>query len=292
MGKMTAFEKILDEQRRRVTCRRWSENYSDYLAEIADNFLCPLHSDILAAYGKGAGSEIPSEYDEILKRGYRFYKGKVVPAKMQAIHSSSALVCNAFGYWSDEVDRSPLQKALGCSSAIEKMKFEDVKNTGLGGIPPHLDVIFYAGTKVYAIESKFSEPYQEEKQKIEMGSKSYAPELWRQRGLRACADLVERINGHEMDGKLRYLGAPQLLKHILGLSNNHGGGYELIYLWYEMPGFRESDAHKKEVEYFSAIVGKEVAFNHLTYQDLFKRLTTNCDDTHREYLGKFSQRYL
>src|SRR6202521_4778161 len=105
---MTAYKIILEEQRKRVSTRRWSENgeYRDYLAELTDNLLYDMQPEILDAFGKGAGSELPQDYDKAMKRHFRIVDGKEFSSKMQAIHSSSALVCNAFGYWYGEADRS------------------------------------------------------------------------------------------------------------------------------------------------------------------------------------------
>jgi hypothetical protein len=215
-----------------------------------------------------------------------------VPAKIQAIHSSSALVCNAFVYWADQQDKAPLQNALGCEGDIRRILFEDTKPTGLSGIPPHLDVVFYCDGMVYAVESKFSEPYQEVKKKIVMGSKSYDPALWKAKGLNNCAELVDRINKGMMDGKFKYLSVNQLLKHTLGLSNTHGKRFELHYLWYEVPGTPDSDIHKAEIEVYKSLIGNEVAFKSKTYQELFKSIKAHSYAMHQDYLGKFSRRYL
>lgn len=289
---MEAYQAILEEQRKRVMFQRWDEtgSYSDYLSDYTNNFIYPLPPEIEAAYRDGAGSEIPPDNDGT--RGYRLYHGKKVPAKMQAIHSSSALVCNAFAYWYEQTDRSPLQKALGCKDKISKIVFEGRKPTGLGGIPPHLDVVLYSDSMVYAIESKFSEPYQEDKKKIVMGSKRYLPALWQNKGLYSCANLVDKINNGAMDGKFRFLSANQLLKHILGLSHNHGNAFELFYLWYEKPGTVESDAHRSEINDFAIIVGSEVAFKAITYQEFYDKVEESSVGQHSDYLERFSQRYI
>lgn len=249
-----------------------------------------MPQEIKDAYSEGAGSEIPTYEDDICS--YRWHGKKKVPAKIQAIHSSSALVCNAFAYWYEHADRSPLQKALGCLLPIQKMKFEDTMPTGLSGIPPHLDVVLYCGNMVYAIESKFSEPYQQEKVKVDMGSKSYSAALWRDIGLSRCADLVDKINNGDMNGQFRFLSVNQLLKHTLGLSKQRGNNFELIYLWFEKPGMRESDEHRMEILQFCSLIGNEIAFRSITYQKLFENLKGCCDCSHHEYLEKFSRRYL
>lgn len=65
----------------------------------------------------------------------------------------------------------------------------------------------------------------------------------------------------------RYLDAPQLLKHMLGLA--HAGIRHLIYLWYDI-GLADAVEHRREVEAFAAAVaGDSVSFSAATYQEVF-----------------------
>lgn len=286
---MSAQKEILEEQRKRVPHRRWSGGYPDYLADLHDNLIFPLHPDVRAAYDAGAGAEIPGHLDDQNQRWFRWHRDLQVPAKFQAIHSSSALVCNTFGYWYRQGDRTHLGKALGGNSSIDAMRFEHKMPTGLGGTPPHLDVSCLCGEMTSAVESKFSECYLEKKA-LKMGSRNYCPSVWREKGLAACGDLVDRINRSEMDGRFRFLDVAQLLKHLLGLTN-HGGKFELVYLWFDMPGFREAEVHRDEIGLFEELVSREVQFRSLTYQQLFKNLLVHAGDQHEEYLQKLSERY-
>ena len=52
-------------------------------------------------------------------------------------------------------------------------------------------------------------------------------ELWSSRGLSACQTLAREM--HEGTARFRYLDAPQLLKHALGLATQHPGNFELYY---------------------------------------------------------------
>ena len=109
-----------------------------------DNLVSLLSQDTQKEFESGKGGELG-------ERGSR--------GKMQALHSSSALVVNVFEYWrSYNVDA--VAQACGAPSGMTEMRFEQNHPTPLGGIPPHLDVEFY-GTdmKPVAIESKFTEPY-------------------------------------------------------------------------------------------------------------------------------------
>ena len=75
-----------------------------------------------AAFERGSGAELldtPSR-----------------PAKMKALHSSSALAVNFFDYWAG-TDSSPLQRALDLESQIVKVDFEAQYPTGLTGSPPN-----------------------------------------------------------------------------------------------------------------------------------------------------------
>ena len=83
--------------------------------------------------------------------------GRTRPAKMKALHSSSALAVNFFDLWTGR-DPDPLKKALNLDKEILDIQFERQYPTGLAGNPPNLDVALdLEGGLTLAIESKFSE---------------------------------------------------------------------------------------------------------------------------------------
>jgi len=174
---------------------------------------------------------------------------------MQAFHSSSALVCNVFDYWRSQLllGQSPavLTTALGVPVSVKQMQFEQIQRTGLGGTPPHLDVVLRAdGSKPFFIESKFTEPYQPHSTEGTF-TKSYFPnsgELWGKLGLTRCENLARRINASQE--QFPRLNAPQLLKHILGIANTFQKDFTLLYLWYDYPS-SEAAEHRAEVETFT-----------------------------------------
>jgi hypothetical protein len=86
--------------------------------------------------------------------------------------------------------------------------------------------------------------------------------------------------------------APQLLKHILGLTVTQGsGGFRLLYLWYEAPG-GEAQRHRAEIEEFTALAQADgVDFRSLTYQEAIARLAAARDE-HRQYVDYVAERYL
>src|SRR5687767_5592943 len=56
-----------------------------YTATVSDNLFEPLTPEARREYAEGDGGELG--------------QGGIVPGKMQAVHSSSALSCNLFHYW-------------------------------------------------------------------------------------------------------------------------------------------------------------------------------------------------
>ncbi len=114
-------------------------------------------------------------------------------------------------------------------------------------------------------------------------------DLWAQ--LPGCERLVRHIHSEEMGRtSFAYLDAPQLLKHILGLTTKFGPrGFELVYLWYELPS-SEADKHRQEIKEFKRQVRNDVYFRDMTYQELFSILNTRlCAD--ELYMSYLSERY-
>lgn len=88
----------------------------------------------------------------------------------------------------------------------------------------------------------------------------------------------------------QYLDAAQLLKHVLGLHRRFAAsGFELLYLWYDVPGSTAADEHRAEVERFSQAISAEVRFRSMTYQALFERLLPSIEGT--DYAAYLRSRY-
>jgi restriction endonuclease-like protein len=160
---------------------------------------------------------------------------------MQALHSSSALVCNVFDYWRGK-NLARLGRALSTPETPRDFKFEQKYSTGLRGSPANLDVVIsFAGPKVLAIESKYTEPYGN-RQPAPWPSAYFpiGPGLWEKHGLLACEALARSLN----DGAQTFarLDAAQLLKHILGLTHQNVA-FTLLYLWYDWPS-EEAASHR------------------------------------------------
>ena len=101
---------------------RWEENLAEGLP------FAPIISDLSA----GAGSELNG--------------------KLRAAPSSAALVVNTFGPWRT----TPTTLQIGEIRGFSGLKFEATCPIGLGGTPPHLDLIAEEEVPV-AIESKCTE---------------------------------------------------------------------------------------------------------------------------------------
>jgi len=211
-------------------------------------------------------------------------------SKIQALHSSSALACNFFDYWRGR-DLGPLAESLGIQTRLCGLAFEQKFPTRLGGIAPNLDVVLCGcNGSVFAIESKFTEPFVKSKNKCFLKPKYFpaAHGLWRNAGLAGCQTLAEDLR----DGRVRFevLDAAQLLKHMLGLARS-GQSWKLTCLWYSRGGAL-CKQHAKELEVFSDRIGPDSArFGALTYQSLFDRLASRLGSAHDAWKAYMRNRY-
>ncbi len=99
-----------------------------------------------------------------------------------------------------------------------------------------------------------------------------------------CEALAREL--YEDRHRFEYLDPGQLLKHALGLATQLGESFSLHYLYYASPGKR-GEAHRREVEYFAGMVGTEIRFNSLTYQQLYSRIRASkqAEPEYVDYLG-------
>lgn len=272
---LPTYKVILNQQQTWAKRREINLDDDGYTLSLSDNLFSPLLPETKKEFESGKGDEL----GEGNNRG-----------KMQALHSSSALVVNVFDYWRNHNIETIVQ-ACGVSPSITQMRFEKTYPTPLGGIPPHLDIEFYGRTDIIpvAIESKFTELYHRKtKRRIKDKYVNYQG-LWAQ--LPRCESLIWRIREEEKGTtSFTYLDAPQLLKHILGLSTKFGHkGFELLYLWYDLPSL-ESERHCYELKEFKEQVGNDVYFRHMTYQELFS-IIKRSKKANDEYISYLTERY-
>lgn len=269
----TTYRRILNQQQVWARERGIKFDEDGYTLHLKDNLFCPLLPKSAEEFRSGRGDELGN---------------KSVRSKMQALHSSSALVINVFEYWrSQSVDF--IAQACGASKGATSLHFERTYPTGLSGIPPHLDIEF-SGTLLspFVIESKFTELYHH-KTKRHIKDKYLNSGLWK--GLPSCENLVRLIRKEETTKTIfSFLDVPQLLKHILGLSAKFGRrGFEFLYLWYDYPSL-EAEKHRLEIREFEKYISYEVCFQEMTYQELFRRIR-NKPEVNADYINYLADRY-
>lgn len=286
--KMTAYEYILSKQ------VQWALNHGicligskglrgrpAYTPELNQNLFEPLERTVRKSFLKADGNEIIGS-----------------PAKMQAVHSSSALSVNMFQYWQKIKQVPGIAAACGfCrkgNNVSQKIVFEDkypIDNKFR--FSPNIDVVFHnwdsSKYRRFAVECKFSEAY---------GSRGHSglkPEyislgrLWVD--IPGIYELAKSLCPN--DNKFTYLHAAQLIKHILGLKEKFGKeGFRLLYLWYDVLG-GEGVIHRNEIKAFSEIVRADaVRFHAMSHQELIARLSEGYRQKHDRYINYITERYL
>lgn len=254
-----------------------------YTKSIEDNLFMALTEDSRKELAGGDGGELKG------KKGH--------PAKIQALHSSSALAVNVFDYWRESSDLSILTVACGLSGAGPKLlgeiRFEQKFSIdGQFQYSPNLDVVIFPARsnkyKVFAIECKFTEAYSS-RGHGGLDQKYFKnEEIWQ--NLSATKRLAQEISPD--DNRFHHLHTAQLIKHILGLNRKFGhAGYRLLYLWYDALG-ESGYRHRQEAENFKDVVRSDgVVFHETTYQDLIVRLAKHREE-HQDYVGYITSRYL
>ena len=218
------------------------------------------------------------------------------PAKIQALHSSSALGINVFDYWRIKIDLSVITTACGLSRGGHKLAGEirfEQKYPIVDGFPhsPNIDVVIRPETgpyKAYAIECKFTEAYSSRKHGGMDDKYLKNKEIWK--NLSATRKLAQDI--YPDDPYNEHLHAAQLIKHILGLNRAYGPArYRLLYLWYDALG-EPGSIHRQEINEFSSMVGSDgVKFHATTCQELIRSLARHRED-HPDYVRYLTERYL
>jgi len=256
-----------------------------YTQELNQNLFEPLEPQVRDCFMKGDGSELIGSPSN--------------PAKMQAVHSSSALAVNIFQYW--EKNKQVPTIAAACrvcrqgSNVSKRIVFEEkfpVKGI-TNRIPPNIDVVIHNSEstqfKRFAVECKFSEAYSS---RGEHGLKTpyiKLNEIWND--IPNLYDLAKTICPE--DNQFHHLHPAQLIKHILGLKTAFGkAGFRLLYLWYDVLG-EQGAIHREEIETFSKVAkSDDIKFHSLSVQELIIRLANEYRSDHVEYIKYMSSRYL
>ncbi len=251
-----------------------------YTQKLEENLFEPLSSSTCKALSEGDGGELNG-----------------IPAKMQAVHSSSALGANIFQYWQKINQPEIIAHACGfCKRSTNdsiNIQFE-VKYSidERFAKAPNIDVVLEnrdsARHKVYAIESKFTEPYGGRRHGG-IKEKYLDLEIWEK--IPQLHKVAISISPD--DGEYTYLHAAQLIKHILGLMKAFGKrSFRLCYLWYDALGY-EGWKHRGEIEKFMTLAKSDgILIHSLSYQELIIKLANKYQDVHPEYVEYISTRYL
>jgi hypothetical protein len=254
-----------------------------YTSELNNNLFEPLSADTCKNFEDGDGGEIHGN-----------------PAKMQAVHSSSALGVNVFQYWQNIQQASVIAAACGfCrkgNAISEKIVFEDkyLIDANLDKFPkaPNIDVVFHntdsTQFKRFAVECKFSEAYGSRKHSGLKPAYLELTQLWSD--IPNLHNFATSICPNE---NFLYLHSAQLIKHILGLKRGFGiEGFRLLYLWYDVLG-KEGADHRDEIEKFSKIAKADgIYFGAMSYQELILVLSKECRQDHGKYIEYLTERYL
>lgn len=270
----TTYKSICNQQKSWAFRRGIRFDRDGYTVSLDHNLFLPLLPEVRREFEAGKGDELG---------------GMGMRGKMQALHSSSALVVNIFQYWVNR-DISDIASVCGAPHGMSQMHFERAYPTTLSGIPPHLDIEFSADSlKPLVIESKFTESYHRHTKRAIKDRYLNVPGLWT--GLTECEKLVRRIRAEE-GGRTSFgfLDVPQLLKHILGLTKACGAfSFSLLYLWYEIPS-PEAKSHRMELNEFANFIRQEVDFRYMTHQELFQAII-ECHGASESYIRYLAERY-
>lgn len=256
-------------------CHQLVATDAGYLPKVSDNLYRPLSKTAKAGFYAGSGNELKDSAGR--------------PAKMRALHSSSALAVNFFDPLAGTPER--VLSALGSTPSDASLAFEGQFPTGLGGNPPNLDLCLrLASGQVVGVESKFTEWLTPKPIGTELFKPKYFDEgrrAWGSRRLHRSQLLAEAL--HRKEHGYRYLHAAQLLKHALGLACS-ASPFELVYVYYDVEG-PESAEHRDEVADFASRIADDFQFRSTTYQDVFRRMRGNAAEHDRAHLDYLSARY-
>lgn len=298
-----------------------NKDYPFYCKEVENNIFCDKDSkglsDIVEAQiRRGSGNELKD--------------GDTEPAKIKAVFSSSALCVNLFQYFAlgrgNVLDFLKAGKLISNNyqgdvmpvdfeNVLVPIRFEEKFEIGIPYGVPNLDAVIRIESKtgkkqLFAFESKFTEPYsshggnflKEEYCKIENQSK------WENKlikGLYEALDIADENTKNDENNNdkgryifdYKYLDGAQLIKHILGITNNLDENDKteitLVYLWYDALG-ADGAAHRNEIEDFRKKVESctSIKVRHITYQEIICNLCKRLVDSHRDYLNYITERYL
>lgn len=210
--------------------------------------------------------------------------GNELEGKFRAAHSSSALAVNTFGPWR----KNPQSLSLLGKTGFTSLRFERQCPTGLGGIPPNLDLVIEGPDVVIGVESKFLEFLTPKPPKF--------TDSYKRENLPQMEDGWAKLMDALKTGPEQYLDAAQLVRHYLGLRNQpEFKGKKIILLnifWEPENGqdFPEYRQHQAELAAFQdAVKDSNVTFVWMTYPELWRQWGTQglCPDHVRDLRKRY-----
>lgn len=228
--------------------------------------------------GRWEDNLMPSLPLEAVAGDLRSGAGQELGGKLRAAHSSAALAINCFGLWR----LAPERLDLAGRSGFTYMQFEAKAPTGLGGTPPHLDLLA-VGAKVVAVEAKCTEWMNGKEAKFASSYEGLAPVLGESPWFAQMQALRRKPR------EFQYLDAAQLVKHAFGLSVQFAGReVVLVYLYWEPRNAEEWEPclrHREEARQLAqAVEAARVKLVPMSYESLWKGWQSGGDAGHLEYL--------
>jgi hypothetical protein len=279
---MNGARQIKSKQKAWATRRNLLSNiqFPYYLTDVDNNIFGGLNEKTESEFQKADGGELKDT--------------KSRPAKMKALHSSSALAVNIFQYWRGNNNIRDITAACGFCSKKNRRTFElefERKYTihAKESHHPNIDVVISSNeevvSKIYAIECKMTEPFGSSHSEV---SDEYlsTDSLWLD--LPALKTLAQKSK------EFKYLDVAQLIKHILGLMDEYRDKkkFLLMYLYYDVAG-SDSSVHYKEIEKFKKVATiDQIDFRYLSYQELIVKLGDEYYLGNETYCNYIRERYL
>ncbi|WP_276978808.1 hypothetical protein [Flavobacterium filum] len=237
-----------------------------YVADFRDNLIPTISvADFFDDLNNGDGNELES--------------------KFKALHSSSALCVNFFGFFKRHLDKF----SFFGESNFTVGQFEKKLKTGLGGNPPSLVFYLENNNFIIGIESKFLEPLTPKQPEF---AASYSDNF-----LSSIDNGLPSIVNHYRNNNAKsHLDTAQLIKHTIGLLNNrHDKKAKLIYVYWQPENYaqtKEYPSHQADLTFFSNLMKgiSSIEFHHTTYSDLCKNYVAN--SFFRQHVLHFKQKYL
>lgn len=284
---MNAYNYIIEKQ------MEWAKNNNidlvddkgkkPYTKELTQNLFEPIKDETIEYFKNADGNELNDD-EESNK-----------PAKMKALHSSSAMVVNIFQYWLDDPQTIANILVPNLSQIGDEIKLNFEQKFPINNIKsnkyPNIDVVIEnknsssKNKRYLAIECKFTEQYNKTNNNLSSQyyklSREDTPNLIK---------LVKKL--YNRQDKIIHLDAAQLIKHILGLlSKTSKDNFILFYFYFDVCS-EKGKKHKNEIEKFSKVTYEDgIDFRSMSVQELIKKLCEELSPKHSKYLNYLKERY-